>query len=55
MRKMVVPFDLSQGWSAIGLAAFLWSRKSSQYDDMEGSAPRVLADGDVAKWPAAND
>ncbi len=29
---------------AIGLAAFLWSLRSGQYDDLEGAAHRVLID-----------
>jgi cbb3-type cytochrome oxidase maturation protein len=29
---------------ALGLAAFLWSLKSGQYDDMEGAANRILFD-----------
>ena len=28
----------------LGLAAFLWSLKSGQYDDLEGAAYRVLFD-----------
>ena len=28
----------------LGLAAFLWSLKSGQYDDLEGAAHRVLFD-----------
>jgi len=31
----------------IGLAAFLWSLRRGQYDDMEGAALRVLADDDL--------
>jgi cbb3-type cytochrome oxidase maturation protein len=27
-----------------GLAAFLWSLRSGQYDDMEGAASRILFD-----------
>ena len=27
---------------AIGLAAFLWSLRSGQYDDLEGAAHRIL-------------
>lgn len=27
-----------------GLAAFLWSLKSGQYDDLEGAAQRILFD-----------
>ncbi|MBL8545969.1 MAG: cbb3-type cytochrome oxidase assembly protein CcoS [Hyphomonadaceae bacterium] len=31
---------------AIGLAAFLWSLREGQYDDLEGAAHRVLIDDD---------
>jgi cbb3-type cytochrome oxidase maturation protein len=30
----------------IGLAAFLWSLKSGQYDDLQGAAWRILVDDD---------
>ena len=30
-----------------GLAAFLWSLKSGQYEDMEGDALRVRGDDDL--------
>lgn len=30
----------------IGLAAFLWSLRAGQYDDLEGAAHRVLIDDD---------
>ena len=42
----LVPAALSLG--LLGLAAFLWSLRSGQYDDMEGAALRVLEDDDVA-------
>ena len=29
---------------ALGLAAFLWSLKSGQYEDLEGAAQRILLD-----------
>lgn len=29
---------------AIGLAAFLWSLRSGQYDDLKGAAHRILID-----------
>lgn len=32
--------------SLLGLAGFLWSLKSGQYDDMEGAAERILLDDD---------
>jgi cbb3-type cytochrome oxidase maturation protein len=31
----------------IGLAAFLWSLRNGQYDDMEGAAVRILEDDDI--------
>jgi cbb3-type cytochrome oxidase maturation protein len=34
--------------SLTGLAAFLWSLKSGQYDDIEGAALRILGDDDVS-------
>jgi len=30
-----------------GLAAFLWSLRSGQYDDVEGAAIRILQDDDI--------
>ena len=42
----LVPAALALG--LIGLAAFLWSLKSGQYDDIDGAALRVLSDDDVA-------
>jgi cbb3-type cytochrome oxidase maturation protein len=30
----------------IGLAAFFWSLKSKQYDDLDGAAYRILIDDD---------
>jgi len=41
----LVPMALALGLT--GLAAFLWSLKSGQYDDMEGGALRMLSDDDM--------
>ncbi len=41
----LVPMALALGLT--GLAAFLWSLRDRQYDDMEGAALRVLSDDDV--------
>jgi cbb3-type cytochrome oxidase maturation protein len=41
----LVPMALLLGLS--GLAAFLWSLKSGQYDDVQGAALRVLTDDDI--------
>ena len=41
----LIPAALALG--GLGLAAFLWSLKSGQYEDLEGAALRVLDDGDI--------
>jgi cbb3-type cytochrome oxidase maturation protein len=38
----LIPAALALG--GLGLAAFLWSLKSGQYDDLEGAAWRALED-----------
>jgi cbb3-type cytochrome oxidase maturation protein len=43
----LIPVALFMG--AIGLAAFIWSLKSGQYDDLEGAAWRILQDDDQPK------
>ena len=43
----LVPMALLLGLS--GLAAFLWSLKNGQYDDVQGAAVRVLSDDDMRK------
>ena len=47
----LVPLALALGMT--GLAAFLWSLRANQYDDLEGSALRVLADDDLGTPPSA--
>lgn len=42
---ILVPAALVLG--LIGLAAFLWSLKSGQYDDLEGAKWRILNDDDL--------
>lgn len=41
----LVPMALALG--LIGLAGFLWTLKSGQYDDVDGAALRVLSDDDI--------
>jgi cbb3-type cytochrome oxidase maturation protein len=38
----LIPIALFLG--LLGLAAFLWSLKSGQFDDLEGAAYRILED-----------
>ena len=40
----LIPIALLLG--LIGLAAFIWSLKSGQYDDLDGAARRILIDDD---------
>lgn len=41
---ILIPAALLLG--LLGLAAFLWSLKSGQYDDLDGDAARILIDDD---------
>ena len=43
----LIPIALFMG--GVGLAAFIWSLKSGQYDDLEGAAWRILQDDDTPK------
>ena len=49
MNVLVYLVPAALGLGLLGLAAFLWSLKSGQYDDMEGAALRVLSDDDIAE------
>ena len=40
----LIPIALFLG--LLGLAGFLWSLKSGQYDDLDGAAQRILFDDD---------
>ncbi len=46
----LVPMALLLG--LLGLAAFLWSLKSGQYDDLDGAAWRAIMDDDERPPPA---
>ena len=43
----LIPLALILG--LIGLGAFVWSLRSGQYDDLEGTAQRILMDDDKPK------
>lgn len=40
----LIPIALALG--LVGLAAFMWSLRNGQYDDLDGAAERVLFDDD---------
>lgn len=39
---LLIPVAILMG--VVGLAAFLWSLRSGQYEDLEGAAHRILND-----------
>lgn len=45
----LVPIALCLG--TIGLAAFIWSLNSGQYDDLDGAAERILFDDEDFPLP----
>jgi cbb3-type cytochrome oxidase maturation protein len=47
MDVIVVLIPGAVALGAMGLAAFLWSLSSNQYEDLEGAAQRILIDDDV--------
>ncbi len=46
MNLLIVLIPLALGLGIIGLAAFLWSYRNGQYDDLDGAAERILLDDD---------
>lgn len=50
---ILIPVALVLG--GIGLAAFIWSIRSGQYDDMDGAARRILIDDESAEFGDSAD
>ncbi|HDZ72698.1 MAG TPA: cbb3-type cytochrome oxidase assembly protein CcoS [Aurantimonas coralicida] len=48
MNVLIYLLPVALGLGMLGLAAFLWSLKSGQYDDLDGAAERILLDDDEA-------
>ncbi len=46
MNGLVYLIPISIGLGLLGLCAFLWALSSGQYEDLQGSAERVLHDED---------
>jgi cbb3-type cytochrome oxidase maturation protein len=40
----LIPIAIGMG--LLGLASFMWTLRSGQYDDLEGAAQRILFEGD---------
>ncbi|HLS69385.1 MAG TPA: cbb3-type cytochrome oxidase assembly protein CcoS [Kiloniellales bacterium] len=48
MSVLAFLIPVSIGLGLIGLATFLWSLKSGQYEDLDGAAVRILLDEEDA-------
>lgn len=46
MNGLVILIPVALGLGLGGLAAFFWSVRSGQYEDLDGAAMRVLLDDD---------
>ena len=42
MTGLAILIPIALGMGLMGLAAFLWSMRDGQYDDMDGAASRIL-------------
>lgn len=42
MTGLAFLIPIALGMGLMGLAAFLWSMRDGQYDDMDGAANRIL-------------
>jgi cbb3-type cytochrome oxidase maturation protein len=44
MTGLAFLIPIALGMGLLGLAAFFWSMKDGQYEDMDGAANRILID-----------
>ena len=51
MSGLLVLMPVALALGLIGLAAFFWSAKSGQFEDLEGPAQRILMDDDDPMLP----
>jgi cbb3-type cytochrome oxidase maturation protein len=49
MNVLIYLVPVALGLGLTGLAAFLWTLRSGQYDDIEGAALRILPDDDLER------
>ncbi len=50
---ILIPVALFLG--LLGLAAFLWTLRSGQFDDLQGAAERILLEDDELPQPLESD
>jgi cbb3-type cytochrome oxidase maturation protein len=48
MEVLIYLVPLALGLGLLGLAAFLWTLKSGQYDDLDGAGWRAIMDDEDA-------
>lgn len=46
MTGLAFLIPIALGMGLMGLAAFFWSMRDGQYEDMDGAASRILIDED---------
>lgn len=44
MKSLIYLMPVAISLGSAGLAAFIWSLRSGQYEDMDGAAQRILLD-----------
>lgn len=49
MDSLIILAPLALLLGGLGLAGFLWSLRSGQYEDLDGSAARILFDDEPRK------
>ncbi len=47
MNNLLILIPVALGLGLAGLAAFVWSLRANQYDDLDGAAQRILEDDDT--------
>ncbi len=47
MNIILYLLPIAMGLGLLGLAAFMWSLRAGQYEDLEGAALRILEDDDI--------
>lgn len=51
MTNLLLLIPVAIGLGLLGLAAFWWTLRSGQYDDLDGAAERILHDDDDDDGP----
>jgi cbb3-type cytochrome oxidase maturation protein len=51
MNIILYLLPIAMGLGLVGLAAFMWSLRAGQYEDLEGAALRILDDDDIEGGP----